>query len=153
MRDDIICRSKILLTSVVTSLSYYNCTPILAETKIINYPLKADDNQSFSAITQAAKTLAKSTVVRELKQANITTVNIKIVGERNGQKVPLLYTKVARNAWQAEPNISKWRKYFIKAAILLGFDQPSLSTASNISVITSNVTADNLVEDLGYRDD
>lgn len=151
MGDYLISRSNILRSlSVLISLSYLNCVPVLAETKVIT--LKSNSNQNFARFIKTAESLAKKSIVQEFKQAKVTTVNLKIIGERNGLEVPLLFTKVSRSDWQTEPKVQRWSQYFIKAAVLLGFNQPQNLNASK-RVITNSSAKYNLVEDPGYRDD
>jgi hypothetical protein len=49
---------------------------------------------------------------------------VNILGDRQGQQVPLLTSRVSRSQWQQQPIIRPWTKYFATSAVLLGFNQP-----------------------------
>lgn len=126
--------------------------PVLSETKIVNVSIKTEKNQSFANLMQQAESIATESIEREFQRlSTVREVGVTISGERNGQEVPLLSTKVSRLNWQAQPRIQFWTNYFTKAATLLGFNQlPKVEpTAPNSSVNLSS----NIENDPGFRDD
>ncbi len=52
-----------------------------------------------------------------------------ILGDRQGQQVPLLFSRVSRSDWQQQPTIRQWTRYFATSAVLLGFNQPQRNSA------------------------
>ncbi|MBW4663773.1 MAG: hypothetical protein KME01_06145 [Chroococcus sp. CMT-3BRIN-NPC107] len=118
--------------------------PAFAETKILNLSLKTDENQSFASLIQQAELTAINLINQEFERSSkVTKIGIIISGERNGQEVPLLSTKVSQTNWQAQPKIQSWTNYFAKAAILLGFNpppklQPNLPISVNLSSVERN---------------
>jgi hypothetical protein len=125
-------------------------SPIYAEVKLLTVNLNTEKNQSFASLMSKAELAANNSITQQFNQSTVTEVGITVVGERNGQAVPLLFTRVSRADWQAQPKIKSWTKYFTKAAILLGFNlpqkikPPAPTSSTNISAKES---------DPGFRDD
>ncbi len=125
--------------------------PAFAETKILNISLKTDENRSFTNLIQQAELTATNLINQEFeRKLKVTEVGIIVSGERNGQEVPLLSTKVSRANWQAEPKIQSWTNYFTKAAILLGFNSPQ-KTQPNLPKPSASLSS--VQSDPGFRDD
>lgn len=134
--------------AVLISLSF----PALSEQKILNISIKAEENESFTNLMQQAESIASESINREFDRlSTVEEVKVTISGERNGQEVPLLSTKVSRLNWQAQPKIQSWTNYFTKAAILLGFNQlPKVKLDTPKSSVSLN---SNIESDPGFRDD
>lgn len=108
----------------ITLSSCTNATPVKAETKQSNFTLRADSNQTFETLVQQAESLASKLIKQGFaEKSSVTEVSVTIMGERNGQEVPLLLSRVSRSSWQTEPKIQRWSRYF-DTAMLLGFLQP-----------------------------
>lgn len=128
----------------------------IAETKSLNFKLASGNNQTFTNLMQQAETLAINSITQEFAQlSTVTEVAVTIIGERNGQEVPVLFSKVSRLSWQTEPNIQMWTKYFTKAAVLLGFNQLSKTKPDAIGRLPTVTTSAKPLpaDNSGYRDD
>lgn len=90
--------------------------------------ISAQPQQTFEDLVQQARTLAQSMIEQRFAESvDATEVALQILGERNGQEVPLLMVRVSRSDWQSEPNIDVWARYFaMPARVLLGFATPSM---------------------------
>lgn len=115
--------SRAIGTCLVVSL--LNSFPAMgAENKQITYTLSSQSDRSYKALTQQAESLAEKLIKQAFAQnPQLTEVAVSIIGERNGQEVPLLTAKVSRANWQANPQIQAWTQYFSASAVLLGFNQ------------------------------
>lgn len=101
-------------------------TPAAAEIKRIDYTVRSEPNQSFSTLIQQAESLATSFIEQGFAEdTSVTEISVNILGERNGQQVPLLASRVARSNWQNQPQIRPWTRYFRASAVLLGFRKPA----------------------------
>lgn len=130
-------------------------SPAFAETKSISISINTEENQSFANLIHQAESTVTNSIDQEFNRLpTVTEVEITVIGERNGQEVPLLSTKVSRLEWQAQPKIKLWTNYFTKAGILLGFNsqQKPQSNAPKSSV-TFSANKRNLESDPGFRDD
>ena len=94
-----------------------------AENKQISYTLNAH-NGSYQALIEQAESWAGKLIGQEFTQnSSLTEVTVSIIGERNGQEVPLLTAKVSRANWQENPQTRSWTQYHSSSAVLLGFKQ------------------------------
>lgn len=115
--------SRAIVTSLVVILL---SSPAIAwaEDKQITYTLNTQSNRSYKALVQQAEFLAGNLIEQAFAQnPQLTKVAVSIVGERNGQEVPLLAAKVSRVNWQENPQMQAWTQYFSDSAVLLGFKQ------------------------------
>jgi len=99
-------------------------TPAVAEIKSIEYTLRSQPNQTFTTLMQEAEALATTLVEQGFTEENVTEVSVNILGERHGQQVPLLSSRVSRTDWQKQPGIEQWTRYFRASGVLLGFFKP-----------------------------
>lgn len=114
--------SRAILTSLVILLS----SPAIAwaEDKQITYTLNTQSNYTHQALTKQAESLTGELIEQAFAQnPRLTEVTVSIIGERNGQEVPLLAAKVSRANWQKNPQTQSWTQYFSNSAVLLGFKQ------------------------------
>lgn len=128
----------------------------IAETKSLNFKLASGNDQTFTNLMQQAETLAINSITQEFaQQSTVTEVALTIIGERNGQEVTILFSKVSRLDWQIKPNVQMWTKYFTKAAVLLGFNQLLKTNPDAIGQLPIVTTSDkpSPVDEPGYRDD
>lgn len=110
-----------------------------AETKQIDFTLRSQSDQTFSALMQQAEVQATSLIKQAFAESpSITEVSVRILGERDGQQAPLLSSRVSRLNWQRQPRIQQWTKYFGSSAMLLNFSKPQAKHfTSPLSVSTS----------------
>ncbi len=96
----------------------------------IDVTLKTQDNQTFNELIQQAEIQAISLIEQEFaNNSSITEIAVTILGDRQGQQVPLLFSRVSRIDWQQQPIIKQWTRYFPTSAVLLGFNQPQRTPA------------------------
>lgn len=141
--------------SAIATLFFFQPLAI-AETKSLNFKLASGNNQTFTNLMQQAETLVIDSITQEFaQQSTVTEVAVTIIGERNGQEVPILFSKVSRLDWQTKSNIQMWTKYFTKAAVLLGFNQlPKTNTDAIGQLPIVTTSAKHLpADDSDYRDD
>jgi len=102
-----------------------------AEPRQEAFVLSAQSSQNFEALMQQAEFIALEFIEQSFAESpSVTEVSVMIVGEYNGQEVPLLSSRVSRSSWQAEPKLHAWTQYFGSAEILLGFIEPQQTVAT-----------------------
>lgn len=122
--------------------------PAWAQTNQIAFILPSYANQTFECIMQQAASLARASIAREFAEnPDLTEVSVTILGQHNGQTVPVLLAKVSRSDWQKKPIIAKWIRYFSSSEVLLGFKQPQApqsfpQTSQTLSRTESNWIGD-----------
>ncbi|MGB7439451.1 MAG: hypothetical protein WA919_00150 [Coleofasciculaceae cyanobacterium] len=128
--------SWFLLVIISTSVTLLITTsPASAQIRQIDITLNSSASQTFTSLIEQAEFLAKSAIDQEFAQdKSLQEVSVTIVGERNGQLVPLLITKVSRSEWQKEPKVQTWVRYLADSEVLLGFREPLVTqSAANAS--------------------
>ncbi|KAM3115110.1 hypothetical protein [Phormidesmis sp. 146-33] len=85
----------------------------------------SSDTQTYPELMQQAETLATQLINRELQNAAVQTVVVRVSGDRFGSVAPILLVKVSRKDWQAKPNIRDWSRYAGQSSQqLLGYLNP-----------------------------
>lgn len=106
-------------------------TPSNSARQNVDVTLKTQTNQTFDELIQQAEIQAIGLIEQEFAANSRTTeIAVTILGDRQGQQVPLLFSKVSRIDWQQQPIIRQWTRYFPTSAVLLGFNQPQKTPAS-----------------------
>lgn len=86
--------------------------------------LTAQPGESFQTLVQRAEAVARAATQRLFdRDISVTDVDITILGQNDGQIVPLLNVEVSRQAWRTQPEVSYWATYFTNASTLLQFGQ------------------------------
>ncbi|WP_421654732.1 hypothetical protein [Leptothermofonsia sp. ETS-13] len=98
----------------------------LAETKQIRSTLRPAKDQTFTELMERAEAVAERLVRQTFaKEPKVTEVSVTVLGERNGQEVPLLFSTVSRINWKKNPKIQSWTTYFNNFSVaLLGYRKP-----------------------------
>ncbi len=95
------------------------------QTKRVIFTLNTHSIQNFAGLMQKAELMATNLMRQGFAESpSIKEMSVSILGERNGQEVPLLVAKVSRSDWQRQPILQQWTKYFSSSAALLGFVKP-----------------------------
>jgi len=133
------------LSAIAISLS---CTySAIAAPKQLNLTISTKPDQSFSNLIKAAEVKAQDAIQQSFQSSRgVTNVAVYILGERNGQKVPLIAAVVSQSSWQKNPQVKSWAKYFQDAELLLGFIKNTQIAQINRS--TTNPLVNSLVNPL-----
>jgi len=147
---------KTILVATILCITCWYSTPARAQPESLNLILSSEGIPSFASLMQQAELQAQKLIQQEFdRKPRITEIAVTVVGDRNGQQVPLLHTKVSRADWRSQPVLSHWTRYFSNSALLLGFSPSPNGTATVSQSTPVNVnTARRLIEDdPAYRDD
>jgi hypothetical protein len=129
--------SRIGSLGALVVLSMALSAPAWAEPKQISILLSSQGSQDFESLIQEAESVAGNFIQQVFAESpEITEVSVTIVGEHNGQQVPLLSSNVSRSNWQIKPNVQVWSRYFGTAESLLGFVKPQ-EPAATVAVVAS----------------
>ena len=149
---------KTILVATMCINCWYS-TPARSQPKALSLVLSSEGMPSFASLIQQAELQTSKLIQQEFdRKPRITEITVTVVGDRNGQQVPLLHTKVSRVDWRSQPVLSHWTKYFSNSALLLGFSlspngmNASASQGTPVNVNSVN-TARSIEDDPAYRDD
>lgn len=139
--------SRIGSLGALVALSMALSAPASAEPKQISILLSSHGSQDFETLMQQAESVAGNLIQQAFAESpNTTEVSITIVGEHNGQQVPLLSSNVSRSNWQIKPNVQAWSRYFGTAESLLGFVKPQQVAATAASLASFDPIAASLTD-------
>ncbi|NEO32165.1 MAG: hypothetical protein F6K36_17375 [Symploca sp. SIO3C6] len=142
-----------LLWGAILVVSNFLATISIASAETIqrNFILNSNGNQSFETLLKQAESFLENSINQEFAQnPEATEVAIMILGEHQGQIVPLLHAIVSRSVWQQDLTKSDWLSYFSRSEILLGFRD---SQANSPQPKLRDSFEDALVNDPAFRDD
>ena len=72
------------------------------------------------SLTAQAELLVSSAIERQFKQnPGLSTIQVVVTGDRNGEIIPILTTTASRAQWQAKPQVKAWTKYYSSSYALL----------------------------------
>ncbi|MGQ4649127.1 hypothetical protein [Lyngbya aestuarii] len=126
----------------------------LAERIERNFLINSNGIQSFENLVQYAENFAKNSIDQEFTaNPKATEVNLIILGEHQGQVVPLLRSTVSRSQWQQNFKMRSWTRYFASSAFLLGFRDTQPSQASKPQSRPRVRSRSRLENDPAFRDD
>ena len=139
----------LVLSSIVSSVALAS-----AESVERNIILTADEIESFTDLLEQAQDLARETIEQEFAEnSDVNQVTLLILGEHEGQTVPILRSEVSRYQWQQDSRLYRWTRYFVRSSkVLLGFRE-STPSPSTPRLQISRPQRRNLENDPGYRDD
>ena len=125
----------------------------LAESVERNLILNSEGSETFETLLRQAQDLAKKSIEQEFAQnPDATEISILVLGEHQGQIVPLLRAKVPRSGWQQDSRMYRWTQYFTSnSRILLGFNQPAAPPKPQID--PAQERRKRIQNDPAYRDD
>jgi hypothetical protein len=139
--------SRIGGLGALVALSMALSAPAWAEPKQISILLSSQGSQDFETLIEQAESVAGNLIQQVFAESpDITEVSVTIVGEHNGQQVPLLSSNVSRSNWQTTPNVQAWSRYFGTAESLLGFVKPQEPAATVASLASFDPIAASMTD-------
>jgi hypothetical protein len=141
----------VVFSSLATTISIALAEPIER-----TFTLNSDGNESFETLLQQAEDLVKTSIEQEFAEnPNASEISITVLGETQGQIVPLLRSTVSRSQWQNNSRMARWTKYFVSSSgVLLGFYNPSPTpTTAQPQIETEQMRRMRIQNDPAFRDD
>ncbi|ASC72461.1 hypothetical protein XM38_034180 [Halomicronema hongdechloris C2206] len=75
---------------------------------------------NYQEMIRQAESLVGQTISSEFrKDPALTDIEVVVLGERNGEIVPILAATVSRTQWQETPQVSAWTEYYGASHALL----------------------------------
>lgn len=94
-------------------------------------------------LVEQAETLVSDAINRQFQQnANLSSVQVHVVGDRNGEIIPILSATVSRVQWQETPQIRRWVRYYSPSYALIQRHE----TAETVALAPVSSTRINSVE-------
>lgn len=132
-----------VLASLVFSCVILGSSSAIANEQPTQVTLSVDSTfaSTFSDLINQAESLAQAEISQRFQaDPTLNELQITVLGERNGQLVSLLSSKISRSAWQANPDIRQWTQYFSTSGALLGYrgsDQTPTQASERSRIVSS----------------
>jgi serine/threonine protein kinase len=86
----------------------------------ISVSVSTENVNNFPELMQRSAELATQAISREFElYPQRQELQIAVMGDRNGQEIPLLLAKMTRSQWESNANIGRFANYIIKSESLL----------------------------------
>lgn len=103
------------------------------ETVVINVPVYSQVLHS-DLVTQA-ESLAEAEIDRQFNQStSVSEIQVVVLGDRNGEMVPILTTTVSRTQWQENPQVAAWTQYYSNSYALLRRHEDGSGNEAGVAV-------------------
>lgn len=100
----------------------------MAYTDRVSITLDWTEGESYATLLRRAETAARAATQRSFDaDLLVTDVDVTIVGESQGNIVPILGLRVSRSEWRSRPDPQYWLTYYRTAPALLELGRPVAS--------------------------
>jgi hypothetical protein len=98
--------------------------PVQAEAESIVVDMSVYGQVEYGDFFRRAEAIARDEIRRQFSQnPDLADIQVVVVGDRNGEIVPILTTTVSRTQWQDTPRVSVWTKHYHASYMLLQHHQ------------------------------
>jgi hypothetical protein len=112
-----------------------------AESQDITLNIDGTQIQTFSALIERAEYLVMQAIAQRFQtNPSLAELHITVLGERNGQLVSLLSSRISRETWESGVNIRSWTRYLSSSSALLGYrnSEPTLTRVAQNQPFSSD---------------
>lgn len=83
-----------------------------ADTEVVVIDMATNGHVAHSNLLAEAEVLVSDAISRQFSQnAELSSVQVSVLGHRNGEIIPILTTMVSREQWQRDPRVNAWTRY------------------------------------------
>ncbi|MGF1521916.1 MAG: hypothetical protein ACFBSF_06285 [Leptolyngbyaceae cyanobacterium] len=93
-------------------------------------------------LVSQAEGLAEAAISRQFGQnSELLKVEVVVLGDRNGEMVPILTVTVSRTQWQENPQVDAWTEYYSNSYALLRLHEEGLGNEASVAVASQRPVA------------
>lgn len=126
-----------ILAGLILASVILNSSPVRASAGSPQITLSIDATlvPTFSDLISQAESIAANAISQQFQaDPSIRELQITVLGERNGQIISLLSSKISRSTWRTGSNIREWTQYYATSSALLGYQNfSSVSTQDTVA--------------------
>lgn len=124
----------VCIDSFFKSASASTDGPILVDMPI--YSRTSSDD-----LIRGAESMVSQTINRHFDiNPGLAEIEVVVLGNRNGDVIPVLTTAVSRTQWQENPQVSAWSKYYSAYALIRRHDRQPTQVATVASRRSTSYT-------------
>lgn len=87
--------------------------PVHAETQDVVIEIPVYGQTLYSDLTVQSELLVSNAINRQFSQnLGLATIQVVVLGNRHGEIIPILTTKVSRTEWKDNPQVNVWTRYY-----------------------------------------
>lgn len=90
---------------------------------LLDLPLYSEIAQS-DLLAQAESMVANAIADEFARDPGLMSIEVTVLGNRNGDVIPVMLTSVSRTDWQANPQVGAWSDYYQSYALFQRHDTP-----------------------------
>lgn len=114
---------RVLIASAIALLLSFTVSallPAVAQASNLTVRIPFDGDRDHQAFLRDAEAMATQRIDREFRQnSTLNTLEVTVLGERNGEIIPIFSVSVSRDQWQTTPLVSSWAEYYSASYALL----------------------------------
>ena len=122
-----------------------------AETGYFTLSIANSGKETYESLIREAETTTQAAITQGFAQnANLTEIQMTVLGEHNGQVVPIMTSTVSRSDWRDTSEIRQWTQYFQFSYALLGLgdsQQAGVRDGSNAEPVVTSYHSPSAFED------
>lgn len=116
--------------------------PGLAEPGTIVIDMPVYGQVTHGDLVSQAESLAEAAINRQFGQnSELLKVEVFVLGDRNGETVPILTVTVSRTQWQENPQVDAWTEYYSNSYALLRLHEEGLGNEESVAVASQRPAA------------
>jgi hypothetical protein len=128
------CRFLIAAAAVCFWFPVDSYRPVRAEAESIVVDMSVYGQVEYGDFFSQAEAMANEEISRQFSQnPELSEVRVVIVGDRDGEIVPILTIAVSRTQWQETPRTSAWAEYYNSSYALLQRHERRTETVARVS--------------------
>lgn len=142
-----ICVGIFLSLAVIFVCDFYRSAYAEPEVRtVLDLPLYGQIPQS-EIISEAESMVNQEVTYRFNSDPSLLNLEVTVLGNRNGDVIPVLVTSVSRQQWQETPQVSAWTRYYRAYALIQRHDntqqqtQPVVATSYRSAPVSQNVAS------------
>lgn len=114
----------VCIDSFLRSASASTDGPVLVDMPIYS-------RTSSNDLIRGAESMVSQTINRHFDaNPGLAEIEVVVLGNRNGDVIPVLTTAVSRTQWQENPQVSAWTKYYSAYALIRRHDRQPAQVAT-----------------------
>ena len=103
--------------------------PAWAETEVVVIDMATNGQVAHSDLLAEAELLVNDAISRQFSQnPGLSSVQVSVLGHRNGEIIPILTTMVSREQWQSDPRVNAWTRYHHAYTLFQRHDEERIVT-------------------------
>ena len=124
--DKVIANQFLIAAAIACTISFVDgyYRPASAETEVVVIDMHTSGQVTHSHLIAEAEVLVSNAISYQFSQdSGLSSVQVSVLGHRNGEVIPILTTVVSREQWHVDPRVNVWTRYHHAYALFRRHDE------------------------------